>query len=114
MTKKRYIILLNYFKDEFSFLFYVNSDLINFLAIVGSFFLFSGYSLFLPILFMCGRRVSELEALVDRVEENAKAQNETLTARLHDKMAESTNLRLENERLKVSLIFLLSFCNTSL
>ncbi|GFN76801.1 outer dense fiber protein 2-like [Plakobranchus ocellatus] len=47
-------------------------------------------------------RVAELEALVDRVEENAKAQNETLTTRLHEKMTESTNLRLENERLKNS------------
>ncbi|GFR89811.1 outer dense fiber protein 2 [Elysia marginata] len=47
-------------------------------------------------------RIAELEALVDRVEENAKAQNETLTTRLHDKMTESTNLRLENERLKTS------------
>ncbi|CAL1546940.1 unnamed protein product [Lymnaea stagnalis] len=45
-------------------------------------------------------KISELEALVDRIEENAKSQNESLTSRLHDKMTESTNLRLENERLK--------------
>ncbi|RUS87173.1 hypothetical protein EGW08_005013 [Elysia chlorotica] len=50
-------------------------------------------------------RVAELEALVDRVEENAKAQNETLTTRLHEKMTESTNLRLENERLKLRETF---------
>ena len=47
------------------------------------------------------RRVDELEALVDRVEDNAKAQVESLTARLHEKSSEVTTLKLENERLKV-------------
>lgn len=47
------------------------------------------------------RRVEELETLVDRVEEKAKTQVETMTARLHEKSAEVTTLKLEIERLKV-------------
>ncbi|KAK7491643.1 hypothetical protein BaRGS_00017096 [Batillaria attramentaria] len=46
------------------------------------------------------KRVEELEKLVDRVEDNATAQVESLTARLHEKSAEVTTLKLENERLK--------------
>ena len=38
---------------------------------------------------------------MDKVESNSKTQVETLTARLHDKSAEVTSLKLENERLKV-------------
>ncbi|KAK7095104.1 hypothetical protein V1264_006558 [Littorina saxatilis] len=50
------------------------------------------------------RRIEELEALVDRVEDNSKAQIESLTARLHDKAADLTTLKLENERLKSTAI----------
>ena len=50
------------------------------------------------------RRITELEGMIDRVEENNKSQNETLTARLHEKMSENTNLKLEVERLKVSQV----------
>ncbi|XP_070176867.1 outer dense fiber protein 2-like isoform X6 [Littorina saxatilis] len=49
-------------------------------------------------------RIEELEALVDRVEDNSKAQIESLTARLHDKAADLTTLKLENERLKSTAI----------
>ncbi len=38
---------------------------------------------------------------MERVEDNSKAQVEQTTARLHDKTAESSSLKLENERLKV-------------
>ncbi|KAK7095102.1 hypothetical protein V1264_006558 [Littorina saxatilis] len=50
------------------------------------------------------KRIEELEALVDRVEDNSKAQIESLTARLHDKAADLTTLKLENERLKSTAI----------
>ncbi|CAG5119721.1 unnamed protein product [Candidula unifasciata] len=50
-------------------------------------------------------RVTELESLLDRVEDSSKTQNETLTARLHEKVSENASLRLECERLKTATSF---------
>ncbi|XP_055897051.1 outer dense fiber protein 2-like isoform X6 [Biomphalaria glabrata] len=52
------------------------------------------------------RKIAELEALVDRLESNAKAQNETLTSKIHERVTESTSMRLENERLKSTVTIL--------
>ncbi|XP_059166435.1 outer dense fiber protein 2-like isoform X5 [Physella acuta] len=49
------------------------------------------------------RKIAELESLIERIEDTAKSQNESLTTRLHDKITENTNLRLENERIKNSV-----------
>ncbi|KAK0045163.1 outer dense fiber protein 2-like isoform X2, partial [Biomphalaria pfeifferi] len=51
-------------------------------------------------------KIAELEALVDRLESNAKAQNETLTSKIHERVTESTSMRLENERLKSTVTIL--------
>ncbi|XP_059166432.1 outer dense fiber protein 2-like isoform X2 [Physella acuta] len=48
-------------------------------------------------------KIAELESLIERIEDTAKSQNESLTTRLHDKITENTNLRLENERIKNSV-----------
>ncbi|KAH9498966.1 Outer dense fiber protein 2 [Bulinus truncatus] len=48
-------------------------------------------------------KITELEALVDRLDVNAKSQNESLTSKIHDRVTENTGLKLENERLKSSL-----------
>ncbi|BFZ20550.1 hypothetical protein BsWGS_23591 [Bradybaena similaris] len=50
-------------------------------------------------------RVTELESLLDRVEDSSKSQNEALTARLHEKVSENASLRLECERLKTAASF---------
>uniref|UniRef100_A0A0B6ZZI0 Outer dense fiber protein 2 n=1 Tax=Arion vulgaris TaxID=1028688 RepID=A0A0B6ZZI0_9EUPU len=50
------------------------------------------------------RRITELEALLDRMEDTAKSQNDSLTVRLHEKIAENAGLKLECERLKVSRV----------
>uniref|UniRef100_A0A0B7A1L7 Outer dense fiber protein 2 n=2 Tax=Arion vulgaris TaxID=1028688 RepID=A0A0B7A1L7_9EUPU len=49
-------------------------------------------------------RITELEALLDRMEDTAKSQNDSLTVRLHEKIAENAGLKLECERLKVSRV----------
>ncbi|XP_071097456.1 outer dense fiber protein 2-like isoform X2 [Haliotis cracherodii] len=48
-------------------------------------------------------RISELEYLVDKVEESARSNSDTVTVRLHEKTSEVSNLKLENERLKSSI-----------
>ncbi|XP_067661878.1 outer dense fiber protein 2-like isoform X4 [Haliotis asinina] len=49
------------------------------------------------------RRISELEYLVDKVEESARSNSDTVTVRLHEKTSELSSLKLENERLKSSI-----------
>ncbi|XP_067661876.1 outer dense fiber protein 2-like isoform X2 [Haliotis asinina] len=48
-------------------------------------------------------RISELEYLVDKVEESARSNSDTVTVRLHEKTSELSSLKLENERLKSSI-----------
>ena len=48
------------------------------------------------------RRITELEALLDRVEASTQSHVESATAKLHEKIGETSVLKLENERLKVS------------
>ncbi|XP_041370939.1 outer dense fiber protein 2-like isoform X3 [Gigantopelta aegis] len=50
------------------------------------------------------RRIKELENLLDRVEENSKSQVDEISVRVHEKNTELSTLRLENDRLKSSVI----------
>ncbi|XP_041370938.1 outer dense fiber protein 2-like isoform X2 [Gigantopelta aegis] len=49
-------------------------------------------------------RIKELENLLDRVEENSKSQVDEISVRVHEKNTELSTLRLENDRLKSSVI----------
>ena len=54
------------------------------------------------------RRIAELETTYQMAEDNSKVQIEETSARLHNKTAECSSLKLENERLKVKLLDALS------
>lgn len=48
-------------------------------------------------------RVSELESIMERVEDDSKARVETATKRLQEKSTEASSLKMENERIKTTI-----------
>ena len=53
------------------------------------------------ILYLPDRRISELENIMQRVEDSSKLQVDAAHAQLQEKTSEASLSRIENERLKV-------------